>query len=476
MENYIEKILCIEVLEKISRLKRYLQSYYSSSKTEGKEVVGLFMSALEATQKNLETVIVYLKKTQSLNYPEKASVLRRISNAFLTIVNLHDQLQLVYGSWVRPETHTFISEVLDFFPPERTPKKVNIVLTNEYNFLEGNLTWLFADILTNNNISIQLKEENPTVFLPKIDYDNPLNWAILAHECGHTDTKGIENLLNNPQIILNGISEQNKIILQSWVEEIYCDLIASRVLGPAYLASFCTYALLVSGIDGNEKNYKSHPANIVRISIIQEYLENMNIKVPLSEELLGCSDIGSYYYNMLEKYNEISRKFLNSYSTHNTLPFDLTELVDTISEQVDDIVKLKISLTKDDFLRIKKLKERLSNGITIASYQELDKLEKAKNIYPEKNVTLNDLNKAKDALQETRTKLWEIINAGWLNKIECLFPKAFKLFFSGEDDSNLNKKIESYGVELENYDNVLLKSIESSEIFKIMEESEHGTI
>ena len=49
---------------------------------------------------------------------------------------------------------------------------------------------------------------------------------------------------------------------------------------------------------------------------------------------------------MLEKYNEISRKFLNSYSTHNTLPFDLTELVDTISEQVDDIVKLKISLPR----------------------------------------------------------------------------------------------------------------------------------
>jgi hypothetical protein len=50
MENYIEKILCIEVLEKICRIKRYLFSHYSSSKTEGKEVVGLFLNALEATQ------------------------------------------------------------------------------------------------------------------------------------------------------------------------------------------------------------------------------------------------------------------------------------------------------------------------------------------------------------------------------------------------------------------------------------------
>ena len=88
---------------------------------------------------------------------------------------------------------------------------------------------------------------------------------------------------------------------------------------------------------------------------------------------------------------------------------------------------------------------------------------------------MNDLNKAKDALQETRTKLWEIINAGWLNKIECLFQKHLNYFFRAKMILT-SIKIESYGVELENYDNVLLKSIESSEIFKIMEESEHGTI
>jgi hypothetical protein len=469
MENYIEKVLCIEVFEKISRLKRYLESHYSSSKTEGKEVVGLFMSALEATQKNLEGVVSYLKKPVVLNYAEKASITRRISNAFLTIMNLHDQLQLVYGSWVRPETQTFINEVLEFFPIERKPSKVNIVLTNEYNFLEGNLTWLFADILTNNNISSQLKEENPTVFLPKIDYDNPLNWAILAHECGHTDILGISNLLNDPHIIPSSVSGRNKIILENWVEEIYCDLIASRVLGPAYLASFASYALLVSGIDGNEKSYETHPANIVRISIIQEYLESRNIKVPLRKEIFGCTDIGSYYFNMLEKYNEISRKFLNTYSTHVAPPFDLTELVDTISEQVDEIVKLEISLTGDDFNRIEFLQERLSNGITIASYQELDKLKIAKENYPIENVKIDELNNAKLALQETRAKLWEIINTGWINKIEVLLPKAIDLFFGGEEGA-LNEKIEKYGNELKSYDNVLLKSIESSEIFKIMEE------
>lgn len=468
MENYIEKILCIEVLEKISRFKRYLLSHYSSSRTEGKEVVGLFLSSLDISQKNLEKVIEYLKKMPTLNYSEKAMVLRDISNTFLIIMNLHEQLQLIYGSWVRPETHIFIKEVLEFFPLDRNPKKINVVLTNEYNFLEGNLNLLFADILGGNNISNQLKEQNPTVFLPKIDFDNPLNWAILAHECGHTDIKGIENLLSNPQIIPDKIFGKDRKILQSWVEEIYCDLIASRVLGPAYLASFCTYALLVSGIDGNEKNYKSHPANIIRISLIHEYLENRNIKIPLTNELLGCSDIGSYYFNMLEMYNELSRKFLNSCSFQISPRFDLTEIVDTISEQVDNIVKLEISLTNEDFVRIKFLKERLSKGITIASYQELEKLEESRKNYPNKDVTLEELNIAKNALQETRTKLWEIVNTGWINKIESLFPKAIELFFGNNNDL-LSDKIEKFDLELKKIDEILLKSIESSEIFKIME-------
>lgn len=473
MENYVEKVLCIEVVEKISRLRTYLLSHHSSSKTEGKEVVGIFLKSLEATQENFSGVINYLEKAAPLNYSEKASVLRRISMAFATIVKLHDQLQLIYGSWVRPETHTFIKEVLEFFPPERKPQKVNIVLTNKYNFLEGNLTWLFDSILRrNNHISINLKKETPTVFLPKLDYNNPLNWAILAHECGHTDTKGIETLLNNNQLITSDLDED---YVKYWAEEIYCDLIASKILGPAYLASFCTYALLVSGIEGNELHCDTHPASTLRISIIYEYLNNKGIEVPLAKELLGCQDVASYYFTMLEEHSKVSRKFLNSYSSlqsnSEAYPVDLTGFVDIISEQVDNIVKLDLSLSNADFIRIKILKERLSSGITIASYQEPDKLEKARNDYPKEDLQLDDLNTGKMALQETRAKLWEIINAGWLNKIEWVFPNAIDLFFSDKHNNlDFDEKLERFGNELASYDRVVLKSIESSEIFKIMEE------
>jgi len=472
MENQIEKILCVEVLEKISRMRRYLYSHYSSSKTEGKEVVSLFSRSLDATQQNLENLVHYLKNSGSLNPFEKATVSRRISDAFFTIIQLHEQLQLIYGEWVRPETHTFIKEVIEFFPPTRKKEKINIILTNDYMFFESNLTWLFSDILNNKNISSNIVEENPTVFLPKIDYDNPLNWTILAHECGHTDLKGIKKLLANPKLIPSKITVMDKIVLENWVEEIYCDLIATKVLGPAYLASFSTFVLLLSGIEGNESSSQTHPSNVIRINLIQEYLEAKNIKIPLTTSYLGNSDLSSYYYFMLENYNETSRKFLNPNTSQSSPSIDLTLLLDMISEEVDDLIDLNFTLSTDDFKRINSLKDRLSKGIPIASYHDIEKLEVVKKKYlpePKNNIGLNELNEAKEALQETRTKLWEIINTGWINKIENILPIAIELFFDNDGYPFIDK-MKMFGNMLEKNDNILLKSIESSEIFNIMEE------
>ena len=389
----------------------------------------------------------------------------------MTFIQLHEQLQLIYGEWVRPETHTFLNEVLEFFPFERKQSKINIVLTNDYMFFESNLTWLFSSILNNNDIAPHFAEENPTVFLPKIDYDNPLNWTILAHECGHTDLKGIEKLLSNPKLISTEIIGSNKIIFENWVEEIYCDLIATKTLGPAYLASFCTFILLISGIEGNEISNETHPSNVLRINLIQEYLESRNIKIPLNDKFLfeGNSDFEFLLLNfMVENYNETSRKYLNPDSFHDSPNIDTTLLLDTISEEVDDIINFNFILTKENFKRIDSLKERLPKGITIASFQDVEKLKEAQKKYPKEKVKIDDLNEAKESLQEKRAKLWEIINSGWINKIENIIPNAIQLFFENEDYS-FTKKMEILNNELEKNDGILLKSIESSEIFKIME-------
>ena len=472
MDNLVEKILCVEVLEKISRMRRYLFFTNSSARSEGKEVINLFAKALDATQKNLENLIKYLKFSGSLNPYEKASVSRRISNVFFTIIKMHEQLQLIYGEWVRPETHTFIKEVNEFFPKNRRNNKINIVLTNDYMFFEGNLTWLFTDILSENHITPNLVKENPTVFLPKIDFDNPLNWTILVHECGHTDLKGIEKLLNNTDVIPENLPPKNKKILSNWVEEIYADLIATKILGPAYLASFSSFVLLLSGIEGNERYSSTHPSNVLRINLIYEYLDSRNIVLPINKSFLNSSDLGSYYYYMLENYNETSRKYLFPDISQEYPSLDTTALLDLISDEVDDLIDLSVSLSSEDFKRITSLKDRLSNGIPIASFHDIELITEVKENYAEGFDSDNELehfNEVKQSLQETRTKLWEIINTGWINKVETILPEAIKLFFEDED-RDFNEKMQEFNNKLEKNDMLLLKSIESSEIFKIMEE------
>ena len=48
------------------------------------------------------------------------------------------------------------------------------------------------------------------------------------------------------------------------------------------------------------------------------------------------------------------------------------------------------------------------------------------------------------AVQESRVLLWEIVNAGWLHKIENIYPRAFTLFFDS-DDTPLEERVRMGG-------------------------------
>ena len=73
---------------------------------------------------------------------------------------------------------------------------------------------------------------------------------------------------------------------------------------------------------------------------------------------------------------------------------------------------------------------------------------------------------AKAAIQETHTLPWEIINAGWLHKVEVLYPAAFSLFFA-PGTSRLSDKIDEFDGRQASTDEVLLKSIEVSQIHRM---------
>lgn len=468
MVNYLEKLLCVEVLEKISRMQRFLHGGSGGSGNQETAVIDIFLKTLYSFLGNLQSVMTRLSEDVPLDEWERLATVRRLSDVFNSVDRLHAQLQFIHGRWVRPETHVFIKSVLEFIPSGRRAEKVNVILSNMYSFLETDLSSYIEDVLAPTDVWVNFRSQSPSVFLPKIERDNPLNWAILVHECAHTDSHGISNLLKHAEISLPEADSPAREVLERWVEEIYCDVFATRILGPAYLASFTTFSLVVDGSGGSEIATEDHPPDIVRISIIQEILKRHNLKVPLTKPRLNSGDVSSLLYTVLEERAGLDRQYIELPSEGPQLQFQLGDFLDVICEQVDEIISLSRHLTLEDFSRISDLATRLSQKVPIGSYQNPQLVESAKKKFLKDRIAPQELKNAKSAVQESRVLIWEIVNAGWLHKIESIYPRAFTLFF-GPDDTPMDKKTISWGEELEEIDRLLLKSIESSEIQRVIE-------
>ncbi len=102
------------LLEKISRMQRFLR--LQPEMANRPEVVGIFVMALDGVLANLGAVLERLSEPQTLDQWDRLAVTRRLSDTFDSISELHTQLQFIYGTWVRPETHVFIKDILEFIP------------------------------------------------------------------------------------------------------------------------------------------------------------------------------------------------------------------------------------------------------------------------------------------------------------------------------------------------------------------------
>ncbi len=341
-------------------------------------------------------------------------------------------------------------------------------MSNLYSFLETDLSSYIEEILRPSDIRMDLYNASPSIFLPKIERDNPLNWSILVHECGHIDSTDLSSLPELEGIFPEEPGSAAGEILRNWAEEIYCDLFAAKILGPAYLSSFVTFSLVVAAAGGSELPTDTHPPDIVRISIIQEVLKKSGLEVRLNIREFDSNDLATLFFNLLEERTKVDRRYYNQGLQQSFPQLALGEFVDIICDEVDKIISLSQDLTIKDFSRISFLAERLARGILIGSYQDPESIEYAKKKYLEGRIDREQLEDGKKAINESRVLLWEIVNAGWVYKVEGLYPKAFELFF-GSQDRPLGRRVLEWGDEIENIDRLLLKSIEASEIHRLIE-------
>jgi hypothetical protein len=477
MHNLAEKLSFVELVERLARLRRFLLSEHKSGDSATRDVISVFRWAVLGILRSLDQIPALLAADLPLDENDRISCARKMANAYAYFDEMHSRLSYVHGAWIAPEVYVFLGNVLEFMPADRRPPDVSVTLLNEYSFEEEDLASHARMLLSAEAINLDTIADRPSVSLPKIERDNPLYWANLVHECGHIDEEGIDGLLADGDLIPTGLEPDKREVLENWAAEFYCDLFAVKVLGPAYLASFAANALIAAGQDGGEYGSTSHPPDIVRVCLMQRELEKKGLRIPLAGELAEYRDVGRMFYLANEHRGELERLHLAIAPPEDAPDLQhippLTEFADRIVDRIDEVVRHERELVPGDFRETPHLARRLEQGVLIGSHPSHDALEQLRRQIPPADrqaaLARSELEQvfaaASAVIQESRTSPWEIVNAGWLHKVQVLYPYAFSLFFT--ETGSIVERIEEFDSRLLATDEVLLKSIEVSRIHQL---------
>lgn len=138
------------------------------------------------------------------------------------------------------------------------------LLGDEY-FCTGSFTY-FKDL------QIRLKKE---FYFVSVDFlDSPIFWPLIAHEIAHcslNETEYLRKVLVSSEAV--EVKRRTIIPVEQRVEEVLCDIVATRLLGPAYVWAYITRLWLIFPLGVHEK-YPSHP---FRLECMCEVLDRMEL-------------------------------------------------------------------------------------------------------------------------------------------------------------------------------------------------------
>lgn len=476
-DKLLEKILALETVEKIIRIQLFLSKVSINAIEPDLKVITIYQSATNELLKSMEVVLKKLHVDYgALDKYESFSCMRRISDVFNSIDDLHSQLRFIHGEWTAPETYTFVNDLFKTIIKKK--ENVSIVLSDTYMFEEVDLSRYLEWRLNYHNIPATFDEIRPTLFLPKIEYSNPLNWSILVHEMGHCITQPLQALFRDIEGRGIHTTAEGIKMLKNWTEEVWCDLVASKLLGPSYLASYITFSLLLASSGKIEESSPTHPADRFRISIMKTFLEKTDMNLQLQSDITTANNVTDFLDNLFEDRCSFGREnYKQELPPRFRFPINYQKFRDFLIEKIDALTHEDIPHLELNNEKIRTLTKRLSEGILIGSCRDSrndstlkEKIEGIDKIIGSSTGTnhadINDLFKQLlEGIKEKPNHIGEIINAGWQYKCEQFYPKMMKLFFIQNND--INNCYEAFQAEITSLDDKLKKSIEISYIHNL---------
>jgi len=382
-------------------------------------------------------------------------VLRHSAGAFLA---LHELALFLPRESIR---HELVSYCECLFREEFKIERISIILTSVFNAFEYSLD----DVMKILSIDVfRMKIPNPddlpfghVMELAVVDRDNPLSWAILAHEFGHyiDHTAGMSKAVAKEFVdntFKSAATPQIQRTFERIGDEIVADLTAYYLLGPCGIAPILSMSLLAGlTLDQPIPFDNVHPLPATRFQILADLAARDNIPMdwlnPLHDALLREETRKEAALTDAERLNRKSVDEYIRYFCNHVQDFVLQEL------QKKGFRKF----LRDDFDRSIRLLENLRQGLPIGAARGLPDEEIRQRLF-EGDLYADDVDHAArfNLLKEGPVNPAEVLTAGWLFKIERT-PSLIREAFKKDTDNKVFEVVASF---VGNTDGLLLTSFE----------------
>lgn len=217
------------------------------------------------------------------------------------------------------------------------------------------------------------------------------------------------------------IKTESLRILENWLGELACDLIATRIAGPAYLFALKEFVRLTGITDSTD----THPSPYMRLKLVWEELTGTDM---------------DYLHSELKETLEAQRYSIEKDDTKPTSPFHM--IVHRSIQKGLELLKEKVRTDViPDELAYKA--EKFHNEVPYV-LEHLQKGEAISDIWGKEGQPRNN-----------RVTFVSLLNAGWLVRISRMDQ-----FYKGLGAETLEDKV----IALDNLNELLLKAIEGSSV------------
>jgi len=410
-----DALLLEEVLERLARLRILIESLNKVVSERERELLTFYREQLDAFRTDTAILPGLLAHKQF-----QSQLLQSVQSTLLRFYTFHHQFhRFTRFPEVRPEISAMVEELSGSAAFLRPPA---IIYTDMYNYFESSVTLAFqqAGILATSS-----SEEYFTLVLPYSEFQNPLSWANLVHELAHTiDEAPVDRAFAKGPEIAHPVGFR-------WARELFCDMVAIRLMGPAYFCSFTSVLLTLPKESWLFSD--SHPQALERLRVMYEYLQEKDLLTPA---------VLIYREAFLQLTKRLGVEHFTWPQTAHLKPGapSSPELLDNLAREVDDL-KLDGVFTKENKLNASTLSMNLLSGIPlIAGYHSAEVEGLRKELASYRNLAQDLTQAGKSRLDETYDLLKkvqdspattaEILTAAWEHKV-TRFPDVLCEAFSG---------------------------------------------